>query len=85
MDMSFKLCNHAHVSILRSCAPGEGVQCPRAMLNTWQSIMQMVSLYTNYCSSVFYLHHLHLLLCAVDDFELIGPPEYTGKMLHDIG
>ena len=31
------------------------------------------------------LHHLHLLPCAVDDYELIGPPEYTGKMLHDIG
>ena len=39
----------------------------------------------NYYLSVFYLHHIHLLLCAVEDYDPIGPPEYTGKMLHSIG
>ena len=25
------------------------------------------------------LHHLHLLPCTVEDYDLIGPKEYNGK------
>ena len=39
--------------------------------------------HTNYYFSVFYVHHIHL--SPVEDFDLIGPPEYTGKTLHSIG
>ena len=39
----------------------------------------MVSLHTNYYLSVFYFHHNHLFPCAVEGYNLIGPPEYTGK------
>ena len=27
---------------------------------------------------------IHLLLCAVEDYELIGPPEFEGKVLLNI-
>ena len=74
-----------YVSLYCSYVPGVGLGHPRATWSTWANINQMVSLYTNYYLSVFYFHHIHLFPCAVDDLEFIGPPEYTGKMLHSIG
>ena len=64
---------------------GGGAAPSRVLLNTWKNSMQMVSLYTEFCLSVFYFHHIHLFLCVVADLEFIGPPEYRGKMLHNIG
>jgi len=37
-------------------------------------------LHANYCLLMFYFHYLHLLLCAVEDYDFIGPPEFKGKM-----
>ena len=69
-----------YVSLHFSSARGMGVPHNRGMPNTWQSIM--VSLNTNYCLSVFNSYHLHLLPCAVEDFELIGLPEYKVRITH---
>ena len=81
VNMLFKLYNHVCVSILQLCAWG-GAGTPQGY------IKHMVNYHSNSKSPQLLLvsvllHHLHLLLCAVQDFEMIGPAEFEGKMLQN--
>ena len=79
MNMLVKLHNHVRVSILQLCDWGGA--------GTHQGFVKHMKKYhTDGKSPQLLLASvlLHHQLCAVDDFDLIGPPEFEGKMLPNI-